>query len=163
GKWTVKKHADSVEFIQELPDRGSGYSYVYRKVVRLIKGKPEMVIEHSLKNTSATKPIRSNMYNHNFWTLDNQPPGPGLSIEVPFELQPSREPNKELGEIRGNKIVSLKTLEGKDRMTASATGFSGSAKDYDFKVENRKAGAGVHITGDKPLANVNLWSIKTVM
>ena len=25
---------------QELPDHGSGYSYVYKKVVRLIKGKP---------------------------------------------------------------------------------------------------------------------------
>jgi hypothetical protein len=162
GKWSVKKHSDSVEFTQEVPDLGSGYSYVYRKVVRLTKGKPEMVIEHSLKNTGP-KPIRSNMYNHNFLTLDNQPPGPGLSITVPFELKPRREPNKELGEVRGNKIVYVKTLEGKDRMTTSATGFSDSAKDYDFRVENRKVGAGVHITGDRPLANVNLWSIKTVM
>ncbi len=33
-----------------LPDT-NGYAYVYRKTVRLAKGKPVMVLEHSLKNT----------------------------------------------------------------------------------------------------------------
>jgi len=30
-------------------------------------------------------------------------------------------------------------------------------------VENRKAGAGVRATCDRPLSNLNLWSIKTVL
>src|SRR6185503_16922387 len=51
GKWSVRKHGDSVEFTQELSDATSGYGYVYRKVVRLLAGKPEMTIEQSLKNT----------------------------------------------------------------------------------------------------------------
>jgi hypothetical protein len=162
GKWTVKKNRDSVEFTQELNDSSSKYGYVYKKAIRLVKGKPEMVIEHSLKNTGA-KPIRSNMYNHNFLTLDNQPPGPDFTITFPFELKPRRAPNKDLGEVRGNQILYTKTLADKDRMTTSAQGFSDSPKDYDIRVENKKVGAGVRITGDKPLSNVNYWSIKTVL
>ena len=42
-------------------------------------------------------------------------------------------------------------------------GFGESAKDYDIRLENRKTGAGVHITGDAPLARVMLWSVKTVL
>jgi hypothetical protein len=103
------------------------------------------------------------MYNHNFLTLDNQPPGPDFTITVPFELKPRRAPNKDVGEVKGNQILYVKTLEGKDRMTTSAQGFSDSSKDYDIRVENRKVGAGVRITGDKPLANLNYWSIKTVL
>ena len=51
GKWSVRKGADFVEFTQELTDAATGYGYLYRKTVRLTPGKPEMVMEHSLKNT----------------------------------------------------------------------------------------------------------------
>ena len=162
GKWTVKKHKDSIDFEHAVSDSASGYGYLYRKTVRLVKGEPRMLIEHSLKNTGP-KPIQSNVYNHNFLVLDNQPPGPDFEITVPFEIKPRREPNKELGEIRGNRIVYLKTLTGKDRMTTSFQGFSDSPKDYDIRIENKKVGAGMRITGDRPLSNVGYWSIKTVM
>src|ERR1043166_5238617 len=48
GKWKVKKHKDSIEFTHEL-NGGNGYAYVYRKTVRLVQGKPEMVLWHALK------------------------------------------------------------------------------------------------------------------
>jgi hypothetical protein len=35
--------------------------------------------------------------------------------------------------------------------------------DYRFTIENKKVGAGLHITGDRPLANVVLWSIRTAL
>ena len=92
GKWEVKKTRDSVEFTQELSDPATGYGYLYKKTVRLMPGKPEMVLEHSLKNTG-TKPIDSTVYDHNFWTLDNLAPGPGLVIRFPF--QPNHSPAKE--------------------------------------------------------------------
>jgi hypothetical protein len=162
GKWSVKPGKDSIQFIQEISDPNSHYGYRYEKTIRLTKGKPEMVIEHTLKNTG-TKNIETSMYNHNFWTLDKQPPGPDLSISFPFQIQSPRPPNSELGAIRGSQIVYAKTLEGKDRMTAAIRGFGESASDYNIRVENTKAGAGVHITGDRPLSNAQLWSIKTVM
>ena len=162
GKWTVKKNRDSVEFTHVLTDTASGYGYVYKKTVRLIKGKPEMVLEHRLKNTG-THPIKSTVYDHNFLVLDKQAPGPDYSITFPFQIQSPRAPTKDLAEIRGNQFVYLKTLENKDRATATIRGFGDTAKDYDIRIENSKVGAGFRVTGDRPLSNVALWSIRTVL
>ena len=41
GRWSSRKGRDWVEFVHELSD-GKGYSYLYRKTVRLAKGKPEL-------------------------------------------------------------------------------------------------------------------------
>ena len=162
GKWSVKKSPNSIEFIQVLNDPASGYGYTYKKVVRLVPGKPELVLEHTLKNTGS-KPISSTVYDHNFWTLDHLPPGPGLEIGFPFQLQAVRPINNDFIKIEGKKLVYVKQLEGKDRATASLGGFGQSSADYDIRVENVKAGAGVRIQGDHPLESIALWSIRTVM
>jgi hypothetical protein len=162
GKWTVKKNRDSVEFTHVLTDSASGYGYVYKKTVRLVAGKPQMVLEHSLKNTG-THPIKSTVYDHNFLTLDKQAPGPDYSITFPFQIESPRPPNKDLAEIRGNQFVYVKTLENKDRATTTIRGFGDTAKDYDIRVENTKVGAGFRVTGDRPLSNVGFWSIRTVL
>ena len=160
--WTIGKHRDSIEFTQELADSPSGYGYIYRKTLRLVKGKPEMVLEHSLKNTG-TRPVRTTVYNHNFLVLDNQPPGAPLAITVPFQIQTQRPPNKDLAEIRGNQIVYLKTMEGRDVVTSPLQGFSDSPKDSEIRIESAKLGAGIKITSDRPLARESLWSIRTVV
>jgi hypothetical protein len=162
GKWSVKKGRDSVGFAQVLRDPSSGYAYDYQKTVSLTKGKPEMVISHVLKNTG-TRPIETTCYNHNFLALDHQPPGPDFVITFPFQLKARREPTKGLGEIRGNQLLYLKTLEGQDRMGAGLEGFGDTAKDYDIRVENRKVKAGVRLIGDQPLSSIGYWSIKTVL
>ena len=162
GEWTVKKHRDSVEFTHKLTDPSSGYGYVYRKTVRLIAGKPEMVLEHSLKNTGK-RAIRSTVYNHNFLVLDKQPPGPDFTITLPFQIRSPQPPNRELAEIRGNQIVYLKVLQDQDMLETLVEGFSDSPKDNDIRIENRKVGAGMRINGDHPLSSFNLWSIRAVM
>ena len=48
-------------------------------------------------------------------------------------------------------------------MSTSFQGFSDSPKDYDIRIENKKVGAGMRITSDRPLSNVAYWSIKTVL
>jgi hypothetical protein len=35
-------------------------------------------------------------------------------------------------------------------------------KDYDFRIENLRTGAGVRFTSDYPLLKVNFWAISTV-
>jgi hypothetical protein len=159
GKWTVRKSSDSVEFVQEISDPGSGYGYLYRKTVALTKGKPQMVLDHSLKNTGK-KPIQGTVYNHNFLHLDRQAPGPDFEITFPFQIQATQPPDKALAEIRGNQILFLKTLTGEERVTAAIGGFSTDAKDYDIRTENRKLGAGVRITADRPLSRIFLWTIR---
>jgi hypothetical protein len=162
GKWSVYKRPDSVEFTQNLSDPASGYAYVYQKTVRLAAGKPEMVLEHSLRNTGR-RAIRSTVYNHNFLVLDNQPPGPDFEITVPYQIQAGAKARRGLVEARGNRIVYLKTIEGREIAALSAGGFSASPADNDIRIENRKVGAGIRIIGDRPLFRAALWSIKTVL
>ena len=162
GKWSVKKHKDSIEFQQELSDPASGYAYVYRKTIRLENGKPTMVIEHSLKNTGK-KTIESSVYNHNFVVLDHQPPGPDFTFRVPYQIKPMRPPDKNVIEVRGNEIAYLRPLSGKDEQAVLMQGFSDSASDSQIVIENKKVGAGLKISTDRPLVRELLWSIRTVL
>jgi hypothetical protein len=162
GKWSVEKQADAVEFAQELNDSASGYGYVYRKTVRLTSGRPELVIEHSLRNTGRL-PIQTTQYNHNFLVLDGAPTGADFTISVPFQIQTPRLPDPKVAEIRGNQIVYLKNLEGQDRVTFPIQGFGNEPKDYDVRIENRKSGAGVRVVSDRPMASISLWSIRSVI
>jgi hypothetical protein len=161
GKRTIKNDRESIEFTQDLA-AASGYAYTYRKTLRLTDGKPEMVMEHSLKNTGS-RAIRTRVYNHNFLVLDGQPPGPGMVITVPFQIQTHRPPAKELAEIRGNQIVYLKTLQNRDIVTTPLEGFSPSPKDNDIRIDNARLGVGMKITGDRPLSSESLWSIRAVL
>lgn len=162
GKWTVKRHKDSVEFTQVLNAPDLGYSYVYRKVVRLVKGQPRLLIERSLKNTGA-KEIKSQVYDHNFVVLDHQPPGPDFTFRVPFEISTSRAPNKDLVEVKGNEVVYKKQLLGQDEAAVLIQGFSESPKDSEIVIENKKVNAGLKISGDRPLIRELLWSIRSVL
>ena len=162
GKWSVRKNKSSVEFTQELSDPDLGYAYIYKKVVRLEKGRPEMIIQHSLKNTGQ-KPIQSDVYNHNFIVLDRQAPGPDFTISVPYNIKTNRPPDKNLAEVRDNQVVYLKTLSGEDEVAVPIQGFTDNISDTEVIIENKKVGAGVKITGDRPLIRNLLWSVRSVL
>jgi hypothetical protein len=162
GKWSVKKSADAVEFTQELHDSSSGYGYVYWKKISLVKGKPEMSIEHSLRNVGSRK-IHTAVYDHNFLVLDKKPTGPAFTITFPFDVAADPPVDKELAEVRKNQIVYLKTLVGEDRVYTSIQGFGKSSDDYNIRIENVTAKAGMVIHGDRPLAKMSLWSIRSVL
>ena len=159
GKWTVKRKTNSVEFTQVLSDPTTGYAYVYRKTVSLTKGKAQMVLDHSLRNTGK-KIIQSSVYDHNFLYLDRQPPSPDFEVTFPFPIHADQPLSNGFAELRDNRVVFLKTLAGEDRVFFGIQGFSNEAKDYDIRIENRKVGAGVRITGDRPLSREVLWSIR---
>jgi len=159
GKWSVKKHADSVEFTQIVSDPASGYAYRYTKVVRLVKGKPSMVLEHRLKNTGK-KLIESDVYEHNFYMIDKQPTGPDVVVKFPFEVHATQD-LRGLAETKGKELVYLKELGPRDTAQSNLTGFGADPKDYDISEENQKTGAGVRQTSDRPLTRINYWSIRS--
>jgi len=161
GRWTFRAGRDFLEMTQELstPD---GYGYTYRKTIQLVKGEPQMSIRHSLSNTGK-KALAASVYNHNFLVLDKQAPGPGYSITVPFEIKTQRPMTGDLAEIAGKQIVYHKSLQGEDRVSTPILGFTNSPQDYDFRVESEAAGAGMHVTSNRPLARAMLWSIRSVV
>jgi len=163
GTWTVTKGKDVVVFTQELTD-AAGYSYRYRKTVKLIPGKPTLVLEHLLTNTGS-KPIETTVYDHNFFVIDNQLTGPDFSVTFPFALQTKGTP-RGLGtmfETRTNQLIYIRELSKGESTHCYLTGFGDTSKDYDIRIENRKTGAGVHITGDQPIVQLAFWSIATVV
>jgi hypothetical protein len=160
GKWTITKGADYVAFTQELSDT-NGYAYIYTKTVRLAQGKPEMVLEHSLKNTGK-KPISTSVYEHNFYMLDHRPAGPDYSVRFPFEVHPQAD-LQGAAEARGKEFTYLKELPDRQSVYTAMDGYGDTPRDYDIRVENRKAGIGVRQTSDRPLAKLVFWSIRTTV
>jgi hypothetical protein len=170
GKWSVRKGTDFVEYRHEVSDPKSGYGYVYTKTLRLSAGKSQLTIEHALMNTGS-KAIATNVYNHGFFMLDQKPTGPDITVTFPFDIKGARE-MPGLAEVRGKQIAYLTELQENPvppenrRQTASTPveGFSlTAAKDFNIAVENHRSGAGVRLTGDKPLWRINFWSVRTTV
>jgi len=160
GKWTINKTASFVEFTQVLSDT-RGYAYTYKKTVRLVPGKPELMLEHRLWNTGK-KPISTSVYEHNFYMLDHQPAGPDYRVRFPFDVHPLADLHG-VAEARGKELTFLKELPDGQSVFSAMDGFGESPRDYDIRVENRKAGIGVRQTSDRPLAKLVLWSIRTTV
>ena len=163
GKWEVRKSPSQILFIHSLKE--GDYHYEYEKIIRLTKGKPEMVLEHTFTNTG-TKTIETEVYNHNFFFMDTMNIGPGYSVKFPFNLIGEGEVKGigEFAEIKGNRIVFIKDLGEKDNVyIGSLTGNLANESGYDIRIENKISGAGVLITCDRPLSRLVFWSAqKTV-
>jgi hypothetical protein len=146
--------------VQTLND-DIGFRYEYRKTVRLDGKKPRLVIEHSLKNLGA-QGLKTSVYNHDFYVIDNKATGPGTTIKFPFTVRATQSLN-DLAEVQGQEIVYKKELEKGQSAASYLEGYGSSAKDYDIRVENKDAGVGVRQTGDRPISKLYLWSIRTTV
>lgn len=160
GKRTYTGGQNFIEFTQQV-DCGSGYGYTYVKKITLQTGRPVMTIEHRLVNTGK-KPIETQVYDHNFFAIDHESTGPLISISVPFALKPTGKMD-DLARVERNEIVFPKELRGSDTFYSEFTGFGNTAADFQLRVENRKTGAGVTIDCDRPLANLGVWAVRTVV
>jgi hypothetical protein len=158
GRRSIRKGPDWIEFTHELSS-DTGYGYIYKKTVRLAKDKPVMTLEHSLRNTGRL-PIESAVYDHNFFVMDGQPTGPASVVRFPFEARATKS-LQDLAEVRADQLVYLKELEKGQSVFTELEGFGSTARDYDLRLENRKAGMGVRIKGDQPIAKLVFWSIRT--
>ncbi len=155
GIRTLDVKNNAVTFTHDVGEPVSGYGYSYTKSIRLTPGQPELKLEHHLKNTGRQR-IDTNVYNHNFLALDGLTTGAGFVVKTPYEIVSTRPPDGALAEIRGRSVVYLNDLSERQTVTTPLTGFGPTVADYDFRVEHTKAGAGVRITGDRPLANASL-------
>ncbi len=75
GEWTLDKGGNFVAFTQTLPNT-LGYAYVYKKVVRLTPGKPEMTLEHRPAEHRTGKLSRpaSTSITSTCWTISRRAP-----------------------------------------------------------------------------------------
>ena len=162
GGWSTRATAEAVEFVHDLADSESGIGYRYRKTIRLRNDRPELVIEHTLRNTGRV-PIATMQYNHNFLALDQTPTGPHVITTAAFPLEISNASDPQRLAVVGNQFAYGEPLRDDDVVSFLVDGFSENASCYDFRIESTRSGAGVRITGDRALARCAVWSIRTVL
>jgi hypothetical protein len=160
GKRTVKSGTDWIEFTQQVKC-GSGYEFRYTKTIRFLKNDPVMTIEHRFVNLGK-KVVETQVYDHNFLSIDHQQTGPSVVLSFSFGLRSTHDMGG-LGEIRGKELRFPKDLKGSDTFYTEFAGFSNDASDYNILVENHQSGGAVLIAGDQPLANVGVWAVRTVV
>ena len=155
GKWNIEHGSDWVSFEQDFHgDRG--WAYRYQKTIRLLPGRPELVIEHRLEN-SGKKTIDISHYNHNFTLIDDVPYGPDYSIEFPFTTdQPV--PIQDLAWFRGNAIVVDKPLQQESLQIQLFEGEDPGGYNA-ARVRNHKTGAAVEFAGDARITHMAFWAI----
>ncbi|MEP6746596.1 MAG: hypothetical protein ABJB86_02660 [Bacteroidota bacterium] len=164
GRWKVRTKAASIEFTHTLSD--SFYSYEYKKTETLVKGKPLLVITHSLKNTGK-KNIETSVYNHNLFVFDKQATGAGFVVTFPFNLAPESEGQRGIGStgiatIKDNRIIFNRGPEKKESVYCIIKGYGNTSKDYDIQIENHTTGAAVRITCDQPISKLAFWGSSTI-
>lgn len=158
GKRDFSSTKTSVRYTQNISGDASGYGYSYVKTVRLVPGKPQMLIEHVLTNTGK-KAIDTKVYCHNFLTLGTG--NENVAITAPFDIKPGKPFAPDAAAVDGKTFRYLRAVKENESVTSPITGFGDSVSDYDFKVVNTKTGFGQRIRADQPLAQINFWSIRT--
>src|SRR5207253_8126 len=106
GKRATIITRNGVTFTQAVSSNGT--AYLYEKTLRLTPGKPELVIEHVLKNTG-TKPINTTVYDHNFLKI-KQGNG-GVRVTFPFTVAAASPPPADLMKIDGNTLIYLRPMQ----------------------------------------------------
>jgi hypothetical protein len=165
GKWTVHVSERTIRFQHRLQSP-TGVAYLYTKTLRLDKNGDTLSLEHELKNTGS-KAIVTDVYDHDFFMLDKQPTGPGMSVRFPFTPEIKSSPDtffdESLAAIEGKTIVYRKELQPHQTVAGYLTGYSDKVSDYDITVEDRNAGIGVQQTSDSPISKFYLWSIRSTI
>lgn len=159
GKWRVERDQTSITFRHTL-NGPRGIAYVYTKRIALTLEPPGFVIDHTLHNTG-TAVIETDQYNHNFFVIDGRPSGPEFVIGFPFAPRATHD-LQGLMRPEGRQLRYLTEL-GKQSVFTGVEGFGASIDDHRVTVHNRKTGAGVKFSVDRPLHKMNFWSIRTTV
>ena len=158
GKRGFSATKTNARYTQSVSGDPSGYGYSYVKTVRLVPGKPQMLIEHVLTNTGK-KDIDTKVYCHNFLTLGTG--NENVAITAPFDMKAGKPFAADAAAVDGKTFRYLRAVKEGESVTSPITGFGSNVSDYDFKVVNTKTGFGQRIRADQPLAQINFWSIRT--
>ena len=157
GKRTTKVTATSVTFTQTLSS--GGIAYIYEKTLRLVPGKPELVIEHRAEE-------------HRLKADQHDGLRPQLPETGARQCRRSRDISLP-GRRRQSAACRSDAHPGQHPHLSAAHEEQGAhffpdhrlrqhAKDYDFRVEDTATSAGVRIQGDQPITRLNIFSIDKV-
>ncbi|MHB9030581.1 MAG: hypothetical protein ACYC9O_17590 [Candidatus Latescibacterota bacterium] len=153
GKRTERHGKNWIEFTHIMQD-SYGFGYVYTKRIELKKGRPELILSHSLKNTGK-KTIIADQYCHNFFQIDHDNAGKNYRVDLffPARFERNLEP---VAVLRDNSIIFEQDVS-KALFTYMA-GYGSDVSHNHAIIRNLRTGAGVDIRGDFPLRGFNFYA-----
>ncbi len=153
GKRSERHGKNWIEFTHTVKD-AYGFGYVYTKRIELVKGKPELILSHSLKNTGK-RTIIADQYCHNFFLIDRDNAGKNYRVDLFFPATFAKDVGP-TAVIRNNAIVFEQDVER--GFMSYMEGYAGDISHNHAVIRNLRTGAGVDITGDFPLRGFNFYS-----
>lgn len=159
GEWQVSAGTREVEFKQELLSR-QGYGYRYTKKVILDAAGPAFTLTHELTNTGS-KPIDTDVYNHNFFNVNGDPVGPNYAVQFGFPVA-APEPKERFAELvalNGNNFTFKKPLDT-GSIYAELKGLKGEATDGRFSLRHTPTGVNLMVDTSLPVSKFNVWGVK---
>ena len=154
GTWAVKSNKRSITFKQVL-HTDLGYGYIYEKTLSFDKRSNVLTLTHTLRNTG-TRPLDTEVYNHDFFMVDHRPIGPGTEVKLPF-VPVMDHPLPATATLDGTTVKVTAPIEPRRGIGAYVTGFSSSPSDFDFTFRDTMSGLGVEETADSPMVRMYLW------
>ncbi len=168
GRWSTTAGPDRITFTQEL-HAPNGVAYHYEKVLRLEAGGKSLVLEHTLTNLGS-RPIVTDVYDHDFYMLDGRPTGPGMRIHFGFTPKAIPPPTGQsdgtlepAAAIEGSDLVYKQPLAPHQTVASYLGGYGPAATGYDITFADTTTGLSVRQTADRPISRLYLWSIPTTV
>lgn len=158
GTRTVAVTQDSIIQVHEL-ESAQGYAYKYIKEIRLT-GENSFCINHRLTN-KGTKPLKGDVYNHNFFTLGLLETGETRQLDFPFK--PEGEWRAEYSEVGFTEsgIRFTRTLKkGESVYTGNIheAGRNLAGSPNAFVLKETQTGRGVSAECALPMTKAVFWS-----
>ncbi len=157
GTWKIDQGDDWISFTHKI-ETNFGYGYVYTKTINLKND--GFTIKHTLHN-KGEKAIETDQFNHNFFMIDGEQSGTAFQITFPYAIS-TEDDLKGYLEISGKELSFISDIENSS-VFLKLDGYSEDPADHKVTVLNRKSGAGVTYTVDKPLARMVFWACETTL
>ena len=158
GERLTEAGEDFVRFTHRI-DSETGYGYEYMKEIVLTSG-CSFAIRHCLRNTGS-KPLKGDVYNHNFFTLGLLQTGPSREIDFPF--QPEGDWRAEYSEvgftdngIRFSRVLQKGESVFTGNLHQAGRGLKGSPNA--FVLSEQQSGRGVRMFCGLPMTKAVFWS-----
>lgn len=149
GEWTVKSDKNVAVFRHRL----SGY-YEYVKEI-VLTGPDTMEIRHCL--VSLGKPLKGEVYNHNFWTLGCMSVGPSRIVDLPFRPCGNWRSEYDSVALTSSGVRFLRQLAEGESVYMGDMHDSGQ-EGMPYGMVLREGFTAVEISGDVPVTRTVLWA-----
>jgi len=156
GKWTIRRAKSRITFIQRLEPDADGYGYEYEKTIRLAPG-GVMTIAHRLRNLGS-KPIHTQVYNHNLARFANAAIGSGVEVHFPFAVTGAVSAPA-LATVDRDTLRYTAPLGVGDRVQLPAQPGDPATTPGPFRVTGANR-ASIAMQSDTPLVRTAFWSIR---